>query len=85
MSIANVSNTEPVPFFDRRPGRREQRRRYDERRRELLPKHNICLIELNYDLFQHNRTKPLKREGCEMKQSYGKSSMLFFPGVSDPL
>jgi hypothetical protein len=54
-------HTEAVAFFDRRPGRREQRRRYDQRRRDVLAEQKICLVELGYDLFQHNSTKRLKR------------------------
>lgn len=54
-------HTEAVPFFDRRPGRRDQRRRYDQRRRDVFAQQNICLVELGYDLFQLNGRKQLKR------------------------
>ena len=54
-------HTEAVAFFDKRPGRREQRRRYDQRRRDVLAQQRICLVELGYELFQHNSRKRLKR------------------------
>ena len=48
----------PVPYFDK-PHKRtisgvhrgEQRKLYDQRRRDLLPKNGIRLIELSYELF----------------------------------
>jgi hypothetical protein len=60
-------HTEVVEFFDRKQtisqcGRGEQRRRYDQRRRDVLPKHGIVLIELGYDLFAHDSKKRLKRD-----------------------
>jgi len=59
-------HTEEVKFFDRKQtvsgvGRGEQRKLYDQRRRDLLPKHGITLIELGYDFFEHTRTKKLVR------------------------
>ncbi|MEI6766968.1 MAG: hypothetical protein WCM76_15160 [Bacteroidota bacterium] len=59
-------HTEEVKFFDRRHtvsgvGRGEQRKIYDQRRRDLLPKHGIKLIEFGYDEFEHNRSKRLIR------------------------
>ena len=59
-------HAESVPIFDKRLtcsgcDRREQRRRYDQRRRDVLPKHGIHLIELEYNSFQHNGKKRLTR------------------------
>jgi hypothetical protein len=59
-------HTEVVPFFDRRMtvssmGRAEQRRRYDQRRREVLPIHGITLVELHFSEFVHGRLKRLTR------------------------
>src|SRR5215469_2343221 len=50
------------PFFNRRPGRQEQRRHYDQLRREVLPKHGIILIELEFTLFARDSRKRLKRD-----------------------
>lgn len=59
-------HTEEVTFFDKRQtvsgvGRGEQRRRYDQRRRDVLPQHGIKLIELDYSFFEHTRGKKLTR------------------------
>ena len=59
-------HTEEVKFFDRRKtvsgvGRGEQRRLYDQRRRDVLPQHGIKLIELDYSDFEHTRGKKLVR------------------------
>lgn len=59
-------HTEEVAFFDKRQtvsgvGRGEQRRRYDQRRRDVLPQHGIKLIELDYSFFEHSRGKKLTR------------------------
>lgn len=60
-------HTEAVAFFDRRQtasgvGRGEQRKIYDQRRREILPQYGIRLIELDYSIFQHLRNKKLQRK-----------------------
>jgi hypothetical protein len=60
-------HSEPVAFFDKRMtcsgcNRAEQRRRYDELRRKVLPQHGIRLIELDYSVFQHGGQKRLKRD-----------------------
>lgn len=39
----------PNKLMDRRPGRQEQRIRYDALRRELIPKHGIKFVEFRYD------------------------------------
>ncbi len=59
-------HTEEVKFFDKRQtisgvGRGEQRKLYDQRRRDILPKHGIKLIELDYSDFEYTRGKKLVR------------------------
>lgn len=59
-------HTEEVKFFDKRLtvsgiGRGEQRKLYDQRRRDELPKQGIKLIELDYSDFAHTRGKKLMR------------------------
>jgi len=59
-------HTETVPFFDRREtvsgcGRGEQRRRYDQRRRDVLSKRGIRLVEIEYAELGHGRNKRLLR------------------------
>lgn len=59
-------HTEVVPFFDRRIvlsgiTRGEQRKLYDQRRRDVLPKHNITLIEISCQEFEHDSRKRLRR------------------------
>lgn len=62
-------HTEAVGFFDK-PGRMtvsgvhrgEQRRLYDERRREVLPAHGIKLEEFSYSDFAHAPNKRLTRD-----------------------
>ncbi len=63
-------HTEEVKFFDRRQtvsgvGRGEQRIMYDQRRRDVLPKHGIKLIELDYSDFEHTNRKKLVRNRVE--------------------
>lgn len=53
---------EPVQFFDRRMTvsgvpRGQQRYLYDQRRRDVLPKHLIHLVELTVTEFQHRRKR----------------------------
>lgn len=60
-------HSERVAIMDRRPtlsgcARGEQRRRYDERRRIVLPQHGIRLVELDYAMFAHDRRKRLRRD-----------------------
>lgn len=59
-------HTEPVKLFDQRMtvsgvSRGEQRRMYDQRRREVLPKHGIKLIEIGYDDFEFTSQKKIVR------------------------
>lgn len=61
-------HTEGVNFFDK-PNkmtvsgvhRGEQRRIYDERRREVLPRHKIKLVEISYTDFNYDRQKRIIR------------------------
>ena len=60
-------HTEEVPFFDRRRTvsglpRGEQRKVYDQRRRDLLPQHGITLVELSYSDFRHDSRKRILRD-----------------------
>jgi hypothetical protein len=41
--------------------RRLQRVRYDQRRRDVLPKHGLRLVELDYSLFLHDGRRRLRR------------------------
>lgn len=59
-------HTEEVKFLDKLQtvsgvGRGEQRKLYDQRRREVLPEHGIKLIELDYSDFEHTKGKKLMR------------------------
>jgi hypothetical protein len=63
-------HTEAVPLFDRRQTvsgmpRGEQRARYDELRRELLPTHGIELVEFSFSEFAHDRRKRLLRQRAD--------------------
>lgn len=58
-------HTESTPFFDNKPtasgiSRGEQRKRYDRRRAEVLPKHGIKLISISYREF--GDSKKIKRD-----------------------
>ena len=60
-------HTESVKLFDNKPtvsgvSRGEQRRIYDERRKEILPKNEIKLIVISYDDFKHDGKKRIKRD-----------------------
>lgn len=57
-----------VKFFDKPDkltvsgvSRGEQRKMYDQRRRDTLPKHGIQLIEINYYDFEHDRKNKIIR------------------------
>lgn len=59
-------HTEPVKIFDQRQtvsgvSRGEQRKIYDQRRREILPQHDIQLIEISYDDFEYDSRKRIMR------------------------
>ena len=60
-------HSEPIKIMDRRAtisgcSRGEQRKRYDEFRRQVLPRHGITVIELDYSMFAHDRRKRLRRD-----------------------
>lgn len=60
-------HTEPVPLWDRKPTvsgmpRGQQRARYDQRRRDVLPDHGITLLEISYDQLAHGRGRRLIRD-----------------------
>jgi hypothetical protein len=60
-------HTEPVKLFDRREtvsgvSRGEQRKLYDQRRRDVLPEHGIQLIEIGYDDFKYDSSKRIIRD-----------------------
>lgn len=62
-------HSESVPFFDLRRtrsgcDRATQRRLYDQRRRDVLPRYGIDLVELSYELFRHDRKKRLCRDAA---------------------
>lgn len=61
-------HTESVKHFDKPykttisgVHRGEQRRRYDERRRKVLPEHGIKVIDFSYSDFEHKSKKRLNR------------------------
>ena len=59
-------HSEPVPAWDRRMTvsgvtRGEQRRIYDLRRNEVLPRHGITLLVLTYRDFEHDSSKRVCR------------------------
>jgi len=63
-------HTEVVPIMDRRMtvsgvDRGTQRAIYDQRRRNVLPKHGIALVELSYADFAHDKNKCLCRRRVE--------------------
>lgn len=60
-------HTESVAFFDKKTtvsgvSRGEQRRIYDQRRRDVLPKHGIQLVEISYADLKHDNRKRLVRD-----------------------
>jgi hypothetical protein len=59
-------HSESIPFMDRRDTvsgcpRGEQRKLYDQRRRDVLPLNEITLIEFDYSMFEHDGRKRLRR------------------------
>jgi hypothetical protein len=66
-------HTEAVKFFDRRQtvsgvSRGEQRRLYDQRRREILPARGIQLIEVSCTDLAHHSGKRLRRDRTRDRQ-----------------
>ena len=63
-------HNEAIPIMDRRMtisgvDRGTQRAIYDQRRRDVLPKHGIQLVELAYADFAHDKNKCLCRQRVE--------------------
>jgi hypothetical protein len=59
-------HTEAVAFFDRKQtvsgvSRGEQRRLYDERRKAILPQHDIKLVNISYSDFEYDSQKRIIR------------------------
>ena len=58
-------HTESVRFWNKPTAsgipRDEQRARYDQRRRDILPQHGITLLEISYSNFPHDTRKRLLR------------------------
>lgn len=59
-------HTEAVPFFDKKKtvsgvSRDEQRRIYDERRKEVLPQHGIEVVIISYNDFKYDGQKRIIR------------------------
>ncbi len=71
-------HTGPVPFFDRRitasgVSRGIQRRIYDQRRRNVLPKYGIKLVEFSINEFPHkNQRKLIQQPETNRKIIYDK-------------
>jgi len=62
-------HTNAVTFFDKPDkltvsgvSRSEQRRLYDQRRRDILPQHGITLIEIDYSDFHYNSRQRIVRD-----------------------
>jgi hypothetical protein len=61
-----IQHSLPVPLFDKRAtvsgvSRGEQRRMYDDRRREVLPAHGIRLLVISYSQLQHRPNRRLMK------------------------
>jgi hypothetical protein len=59
-------HSEAVKFFDKRIvasgiTRGEQRKLYDRRRHEVLPQHGITIVVFDYQDFEHDASKRLRR------------------------
>lgn len=61
-----IQHSQPVAHFDKRQtvsgvSRAEQRRRYDELRRKVLPQHGIEIVVFDYSDFEHTTAGRLRR------------------------
>lgn len=70
-----IQHTESTPFFDKKMtvsgvSRGEQRRIYDQRRREILPKYGIKLVNISYTDF--GDTKKIKRDIAHNRETVEK-------------
>jgi len=80
-------HTEQVKHFDKPDKltvsgvhRGEQRRRYDERRRKVLPEHGIKVVDFSYFDFEHTGSRRLKRNRLDDQRKL--SEILREVGVS---
>lgn len=69
-----VQHTAPVALWDKKPtlsgsSRAEQRRKYDARRRVVLPAYDIKVVELDYSMFAHGSNKRLRRDPVADKET----------------
>lgn len=81
-----MQHTEIVAFFDKRMtcsgcNRAQQRRLYDQKRREVLPQQGIRLIELDYTSFQHDKQRRLKRDSVSDEEVIRKKLIEFIPST----
>jgi len=81
-----MQHTETVAFFDRRMtcsgcNRAQQRKLYDQKRRDVLPQHGISLIELDYTSFQHDKQRRLKRSSVGDEEVIRKKLIKFLPST----
>jgi hypothetical protein len=67
-----TQHSKPTPFFDKPErltisgvSRGEQRRIYDQRRRDLLAQNDIHLLEISYMELEHHKSGKLKRSRLE--------------------
>lgn len=61
-----IQHTRPIGFWDNKPTvsgmpRGQQRARYDQRRRDILPQNGIMVVEIEYSELDHDRRGRLKR------------------------
>jgi very-short-patch-repair endonuclease len=63
-----IQHSKPSKLMDRRPGRPDQGRRYDDLRRRLAPEHGLQFLELHYDepLEEHHLRGKLKDLGFQI-------------------
>jgi hypothetical protein len=81
-----MQHTESVALFDKRMtcsgcNRAQQRKLYDQKRRDVLPQHGIRLIELDYTLFQHDKQKRLKRDSEKDAEVIRRKLIEFLPST----
>ena len=77
-------HSEPVPIMDRRQtisgcSRGEQRKRYDQRRRDVLALNEITLVEFDYAMFSHNSRKRLFRYPADDERIIRSELKRFLP------
>jgi hypothetical protein len=65
-------HSEAVPIFDDKPtvsgmSRGQQRALYDQRRRNVLPRHGLRIVELDYSQFSCQARKKLQRNASDVE------------------